>query len=107
MFCIQDAGRLLIHPGPLVFLGRQLELVEDLAPGAVPSKPRASSSSAGGKQSFVPRAAGGRQRLGLGAKHKEAVPNVSSESKTQSSSVSSNSGRIVGKGQDDFRKMLG
>lgn len=78
----------MLFAGPLLFQGRELRLSEEVPPGATASKPRAATS-------FIPRAAGNRQRLGIGAKSKE----LAKTAPTSSSNAQ--------KGQDDFRKMLG
>ena len=80
---VQDAGRLILHAEPIIFQGNQLQLTEERVLNATISKPRSAA--------FIPRAASARQRPGLGVK-----PKPTHTPTTQG-----------GKGQDDFRKMLG
>lgn len=99
-----EAGKLLLRTEAVVFDGHTLELTEEGRDG---SSTRASvpPPKAGGL--FVPRrAAVSRPRAGLG--HARAA--VASKSTTQdrgAASQASSSKAASGKGQDDFRKMLG
>ena len=51
----QEAGKLLLNPEPIIFSGRELELIED----DLPAPARKSSGPM-----FVPRGAAGRPRAG-------------------------------------------
>lgn len=96
----QEAGKLLLRPEPIEFGGNVLQIVEETL-----SKPVA-SSSARGPAPFVPRSAGmSRPRAGLGSKKNRGGASLASAStRAAPSAPSFVSG---GKGQDDFRKMLG
>ncbi|KAJ3490444.1 hypothetical protein NLI96_g1424 [Meripilus lineatus] len=95
-----EAGKLLLRPEPIEFGGNVLQIVEETL-----SKPVA-SSSARGPAPFVPRSAGmSRPRAGLGSKKNRGGASLASAStRAAPSAPSFVSG---GKGQDDFRKMLG
>ncbi|KAI0916773.1 hypothetical protein AcW1_007863 [Taiwanofungus camphoratus] len=95
-----DVGKLLLLAQPIVFNGNALELsAEDLGGSSV-SRPATVPPATGGGL-FVPRAAASRPRAGLGSKKRvTAVLPVSSTSQSPLNSSQ-------GKGQDDFRKMLG
>lgn len=97
---VQDVGKLLLLAQPIVFNGNALELsAEDLGGSSV-SRPATVPPATGGGL-FVPRAAASRPRAGLGSKKRvTAVLPVSSTSQSPLNSSQ-------GKGQDDFRKMLG
>ena len=88
----QEAGRLLLNPEPLIFGGRELQLVEDDLPASI----RESSNAM-----FVPRGAARRPRAGIGAKKKTL--NAGGSGGVASTLTDSASPE---KGQDDFRRML-
>ncbi|KAF9811778.1 hypothetical protein IEO21_06434 [Rhodonia placenta] len=100
-----DVGRLLLRSEPIVFDGVTLELVAETSGGL--AGPRATPSLAVTGGLFVPRTAVSRPRAGLGSKKRvstvsatgsQSAPNAQNTQPTQSSQ---------GKGQNDFRKMLG
>jgi squamous cell carcinoma antigen recognized by T-cells 3 len=91
---IQEAGRLLLTPEPIVFGGRELQLIEDDL--------SASSQKSSGPM-FVPRGAAGRPRAGIGSKKNTKAASRQASSGTVGSSTTIASS---GKGQDDFRRML-
>ncbi|KIK08003.1 hypothetical protein K443DRAFT_1909 [Laccaria amethystina LaAM-08-1] len=99
-----EAGKLLLRTEAVVFNGHTLELMEEGRDG---SSTRASAPPPKAGGLFVPRrAAVSRPRAGLG--HARAA--VASKSTTQdrgAASQASSSKASSGKGQDDFRKMLG
>ncbi|TFK73607.1 hypothetical protein BDN72DRAFT_761449 [Pluteus cervinus] len=95
-----DAGKLLLRTEPLIFNGTTLSLAEEGSTAAPPTS--------GGH--FVPRGAISKPRAGLGSrKQAKAGANSANPAKPfvaagASSSARANAG---GKGQDEFRKMLG
>ncbi|KAJ7075864.1 hypothetical protein B0H15DRAFT_916497 [Mycena belliarum] len=93
-----EAGKLLLRPEPVVFNGNTLKLSEE-------GSDAAALKSEG---LFVPRAA--KPRAGLG--HRKAVPRSSAVATTPVTGGSRDPAAAPGapakgKGQDDFRKMLG
>ncbi|KAG6878496.1 hypothetical protein C0993_005425 [Termitomyces sp. T159_Od127] len=101
-----EAGKLLLRTDPIIFNGKTLQLSEEGRDGTA-KRPNAPPSKTGGL--FVPRAAASRPRAGLGHVRKstfeaKVVPSVSAE---QAASSSNSKQYRQGKGQDDFRKMLG
>ncbi|KAK7690329.1 hypothetical protein QCA50_006986 [Cerrena zonata] len=94
-----EAGKLLLHPDPLIFNGSTLQLSEESAPTVAPAA----------AQLFVPRAAASRPRAGLGSKRGRGGTAISASapSFTSTSSSRSSGAAASSKGQDDFRKMLG
>ncbi|KAJ3764333.1 hypothetical protein EV360DRAFT_77444 [Lentinula raphanica] len=93
-----DAGKLLLWPEAITINGTPLELTEE---AAASHKQPADSRAAG----FVPRKMLSKPRAGLGHKQKTAPPiNSGSDAPITSTGMGSTSG---GKGQDDFRKLLG
>jgi hypothetical protein len=86
---------LLLRPDPVVFNGNTLKLSEE-------GSDAAALKSEG---LFVPRAT--KPRAGLG--HRKAVPRSSAVAAAPVASGSRDppSAPVKGKGQDDFRKMLG
>ncbi|KZT64612.1 hypothetical protein DAEQUDRAFT_717745 [Daedalea quercina L-15889] len=102
-----DVGKLLLRTEPVVFSGNILELVAD-TPGPRAARTLASTAPpATAAGIFVPRAATSRPRAGLGSKKRVTVISaaMSSPDTTGTSSKGPTPGQ--GKGQDDFRKMLG
>ncbi|KAF8120579.1 hypothetical protein EV363DRAFT_1474306, partial [Boletus edulis] len=95
-----EAGKLLLRPKVIVFNGINLEISEEASSSG---KPATASTSAGGM--FVPRTAVSRPRAGLGRARKLGIgaprPQNRAANETQESV------KVGGKGQDDFRKMLG
>jgi len=87
---------LLLRSEPVVFDGQTLELSEEGAP-AKKSAPAPNATGA-----FVPRKAGSKPRAGLGAR--KPVLNLAASGSIPASKPSAPS---TGKGQDDFRKLLG
>lgn len=101
-----DAGKLLLHPDPIVFNGSTLQLIEESLDTAGGSRPAAPPTSGG---LFIPRSATSRPRAGLGSKKARGgamlpppVPSTSASEPAPSSSA----GPSKSRGQDDFRKML-
>ncbi|KAJ3800908.1 hypothetical protein GGU11DRAFT_676191 [Lentinula aff. detonsa] len=93
-----DAGKLLLRPEPITFNGVALELSEE---AVAPHKQHA----VGRAGTFVPRKTISKPRAGLGHKQKPATPlNPGSNAPITSVNLGSTSG---GKGQDDFRRLLG
>ncbi|KAJ7645565.1 hypothetical protein DFH06DRAFT_1333206 [Mycena polygramma] len=90
-----EASKLLLRTDPVVFNGNTLKLSEE-------STDVAAMKSEG---LFVPRAT--KPRAGLG--HRKAVPRSSAvpAARAASGSRDAPSAPAKGKGQDDFRKMLG
>ncbi|KAF5382630.1 hypothetical protein D9615_003010 [Tricholomella constricta] len=97
-----EAGKLLLRPEPIVFNGNNLQLSEEGRDGVL-TRSAAPPPKTGGL--FVPRAAVSRPRAGLGHARKHAAPKAASS--TVPSFQSTSSSQSQGKGQDDFRKMLG
>ncbi|KAG6897556.1 hypothetical protein C0992_000339 [Termitomyces sp. T32_za158] len=100
-----EAGKLLLRTDPIIYNGKTLQLSEERRDGAA-ARPNAPPSKTGGL--FVPRAAASRPRAGLGHARKPAPASkvVVPSAPADQAASSSNQGR-QGKGQDDFRKMLG
>ncbi|TFK40639.1 hypothetical protein BDQ12DRAFT_601697 [Crucibulum laeve] len=95
-----DAGKLLLRTEPIIFNGNILQLSEEGKDGAS-ARSAAPPPKAGGL--FVPRrAAVSRPRAGLG--HTRAAVGTTPAAKPSATPQASSSS---GKGQDDFRKMLG
>ncbi|KAG5654253.1 hypothetical protein H0H81_005496 [Sphagnurus paluster] len=96
-----EAGKLLLRSEPIIFNGNTLNLAEEGRDGA-PLRPAAPPPKAGGL--FVPRTAVSRPRAGLGHARKPVQ-----QAKTSEKPSFQPSGKLQaqGKGQDDFRKMLG
>lgn len=90
----------MLHPEPIEFNGATLTLSEERPEGASKTRPVAPPPQSGGM--FVPRAAVSRPRAGLGSMKR--VGKMGAAKGDQQVSGSSSAG---GKGQDDFRKMLG
>lgn len=119
MYHFQEAGKLLLHPDPIVFNGQTLALSEESLQATAPStstkapgKPaNAPADQAGGL--FIPRSAASRPRAGLGSKKmRTTITSVSAAGASSGTTASSSSqqGAVPApkaKGQDDFRKMLG
>lgn len=115
----QEAGKLLLHPDPILFNGQKLVLSEEsfepTAPSAKPSgKPATIPPDAGGL--FIPRSAATRPRAGLGSKKMRTTvtsvvapsPGASgADPNAAASGPSANKKVQPAKGQDDFRRMLG
>ena len=105
---MQEAGKLLLHPDPIVFNGSTLQLLEESLETTSTSRPAGPAPTGG---LFIPRSAVSRPRAGLGSK-KAAHTTVSAASAAPVASSANGSGatKLVpasAKGQDDFRKMLG
>ncbi|KAF9497742.1 hypothetical protein BDN71DRAFT_1504719 [Pleurotus eryngii] len=94
-----DVGKLLLRTEAVEYEGHVLQLSEEISEQAVRST--VPSARAGGL--FVPRSAASRPRAGLGHSRGPKKPpnNVGTVASASSSQPSQ------GKGQDDFRKMLG
>ncbi|KAF7422665.1 Splicing factor [Pleurotus ostreatus] len=94
-----DVGKLLLRTEAVEYEGHVLQLSEELSEQAVRST--APLARAGGL--FVPRSAASRRRAGLGHSRgtKKPPTNIGAVASASSSQSSQ------GKGQDDFRKMLG
>lgn len=122
---LQTVGALLLRATPLVFQGQELSVSEDAAlppapkKAAAPSNAGAGSSTAAAAAPFVPRGVMSRPRAGIGSKKRAGQTAVSAgagivskastdtpmdTSDATSAAVTAANG---GKGQDDFRKMLG
>ncbi|KAL0576045.1 Splicing factor [Marasmius crinis-equi] len=97
VFNEQEAGKLLLRTEPLIFNGNTLSLSEETSPS--------STSNA-----FIPRTAASRPKAGLGHKRKLVAP-ISQDTQPKAQSSAAQPARTsaggAGKGQDDFRKMLG
>ncbi|KAK0201693.1 hypothetical protein DFS33DRAFT_1375245 [Desarmillaria ectypa] len=93
-----DAGKLLLRPEPLEFGGNVLKITEE-AVGRKSSARNAASTSVG---MFVPRTATSGPRAGLGYAKKQPAKVASSFITAKPSAAPA-----TGKGQDDFRSMLG
>jgi hypothetical protein len=89
---LQEASKLLLRTEPVVFNGNTLKLSEE-------STDKAALKSEG---LFVPRAA--KPRAGLG--HRKAVPRAAA-APVAGGSRDPPAAPAKGRGQDDFRKMLG
>ncbi|KAH8114308.1 hypothetical protein DFH11DRAFT_1593741 [Phellopilus nigrolimitatus] len=95
-----DAGRLLLLPKPLQLGGQVLSISEELPEG--PSKRvSAPPPKTGGSGMFVPRAAASRPRAGLGSMKKVMQKSARNSTNDVPGTPS------AGKGQNDFRKLLG
>ncbi|KAF5369542.1 hypothetical protein D9758_002590 [Tetrapyrgos nigripes] len=101
-----EAGKLLLRAEPVVFNGATLQLSEESQ-----AKPSGGPESSG---LFVPRTTAGRPKAGIGHKRKVVQPihngpsgSKAAESLTSGSGASPSGTTSSGKGQDDFRKMLG
>jgi len=98
----QDAGRLLLRTEPIVFEGNTLDVSEDV-PSARQSGSSHQSESTG---LFKPRRLGpSKPKAGLGFKKSSSTVRSAEAPIATAPVASSSSGG--GKGQDDFRKMLG
>lgn len=93
---VQEAGKLLLRSDPVVFDDNILQFSEEImGPG------RDAPAAAG---MFVPRTAATRPRAGIGHKKKPVtIPPQAAPKQQTALSIAPNQG----KGQDDFRKMLG
>jgi RNA recognition motif-containing protein len=102
-----EAGKLLLRTEHILFNEQALELSEESQSGLSRSRQAAPPTKMGGL--FVPRAAASRPRAGLGPPRK---PGIGAGGKTASSAPSDVDNGIrpsqpqLGRGQDDFRKML-
>ncbi|KAI0338891.1 hypothetical protein BDW22DRAFT_1409299 [Trametopsis cervina] len=96
-----EAGKLLLLAEPIVFNGQTLKLTAESLESAPPAaRPGGAPAPSGGI--FIPRAAGSRPRAGLGSKKARVIATPTSGAVAPTTSASTS-----GKGQDDFRKMLG
>ncbi|KAL1677942.1 hypothetical protein EV122DRAFT_290785 [Schizophyllum commune] len=95
-----DLGVLQLRKEPIVFNGRELKLVFE-GRQAKDAKP--------GAGMFIPRAAASRPRAGLGHARKPPAGGAAKPAPGASAAGSGASGSkpAEGRGQDDFRKMLG
>ncbi|KAH7885374.1 hypothetical protein F5I97DRAFT_1378091 [Phlebopus sp. FC_14] len=99
-----EAGKLLLRTEPIVFSGVNLDITEEEQAGLPRTQPAAPPVTTKGM--FVPRTATSRPRAGLGRARKPGIGATGPVAdQTASTSGPSNAGK--GKGQDDFRKMLG
>jgi hypothetical protein len=98
----QAAGQMLLNLEPFVFEGETLTIREEGqdAPGNAPR----TAGPASTMQMFAPRTAG-RPKVGLG-KPRTVAPAASASTSVKPKDVSQ-VGSAGGKGQDDFRKLLG
>ncbi|KAL1745101.1 hypothetical protein HDZ31DRAFT_37139 [Schizophyllum fasciatum] len=98
-----DVGNLQLRKEPIMFNGNELKLVFEGRGGG----PKAKDAKAGGGM-FIPRAAASRPRAGLGQARKPPAAGAGKPT-AGTSAVGSASGSkpAEGRGQDDFRKMLG
>lgn len=94
---------MLLRPEPIVFNGVNLEITEEASSSSSRPQPAAASASAGGM--FVPRTAISRPRAGLGRARKPGIGTAKPQSGTASERQETQ--KVGGRGQDDFRKMLG
>lgn len=102
---VAEAGKLLLQTEPFIFDGNTLQLTEEGRDGA-PTRAGAPPPKTGGM--FVPRKAVSRPRAGLSHGRKPAPETNASGSQPPSVPSPYTSGsQAFGKGQDDFRKMLG
>ena len=107
----QEAGKLLLHPDPIVYNGNTLQLSEEnfetMSIGRSAGPPPATT----GGGLFIPRSAASRPRAGLGSKKTTKVMVSSTPTSTSSGTTAASppAPSVAGpsKGQDDFRKMLG
>ncbi|KZV80119.1 hypothetical protein EXIGLDRAFT_845875 [Exidia glandulosa HHB12029] len=119
----QVVGALLLRATPIVFQDHELSIVEDTGPAPGPKKPAAAASTstapAPAPTAFLPRGIISRPRAGLGSKKRVGATAVSAGAgivskatadapmETDASTSTSAAADGAGKGQDDFRKMLG
>ncbi|EKM51632.1 uncharacterized protein PHACADRAFT_261883 [Phanerochaete carnosa HHB-10118-sp] len=106
-----EAGKLLLHPEPIVFNGSTLQLSEE-GPETTGSKRLAGPSATAGSGLYIPRSAVSRPRAGLGSKKTANITVSAAASATTAATPGASSGAVkpslaAAKGQDDFRKMLG
>ncbi|KLO06957.1 hypothetical protein SCHPADRAFT_670625 [Schizopora paradoxa] len=95
---VAEAGRLILAQEPITFNDKILKFSEE--PQLKHRPPTDGSSSI-----FVPRAAASKPRAGIGAgKKRQPVASSSSNAPKDPAPAASSS---IGKGQDDFRKLLG
>ena len=99
---MKEAGKLLLRTEPIVFQGNTLELIEDVPlPKATGTAPKGD-----GKALFTPRMLGpSKPKAGLGFRKSAPAPRKDTQASQETSAASSKPS--TGKGQDDFRKMLG
>ena len=97
MQLVQEAGRLLLTPEPIIFSGRKLELIEEDLPASARESPNTL---------FVPRGAARRPRAGIGSKKNVSVIRKGEPSNVVVGSSTTTASSEPGKGQDDFRRML-
>ncbi|EJC97945.1 uncharacterized protein FOMMEDRAFT_97432 [Fomitiporia mediterranea MF3/22] len=99
-----DAGKLLLAKEPLQFNGVTLDIFEEPLEGS--SKRSNAHQPTSGGSMFIPRNAASRPRAGLGSSKKSVriPPSVPSSNEGKPSSASQPK---AGRGQDDFRKLLG
>ncbi|KAH9925562.1 RNA-binding protein Prp24 [Fomitopsis serialis] len=105
-----DVGKLFLRTEPVVFNGNTLELVDDTPGGTRAARHPASTAPppTAGPSMFIPRTAASRPRAGLGNKKRATA--ISAAARTSDTTAGANpkgSASAQGKGQDDFRKMLG
>lgn len=102
---LQEAGKLLLRTEPIIYNGNTLKLSEDSKGSASSSLPSAPPIQTAGL--FVPRAAVSRPRAGLGHARKPVVVPSGSQALSGPAGGTRSSKVNKGKGQDDFRKLLG
>lgn len=103
---MQAAGKLLLLSEPLQYNGQNLEVTEEL-PEGLGKRWTGPPPKTGGIDTFVPRGAVSKPRTGLGSS-KSVMRRTAKQPDTNESNLASSSTQaIVGKGQDDFRRMLG
>ena len=89
---------------PIVFNGMNLEISEEALSSSTRTQPSTAPSGAGGL--FVPRtAAASKPRAGLGRARKPGIG--ASKHRGGGTDETQETAKSGGKGQDDFRKMLG
>ncbi|KAG9315935.1 hypothetical protein JVU11DRAFT_3587 [Chiua virens] len=98
-----EAGKLLLRPEPIIFNGISLKISEEALSGIPRPQGTSVPVSTGGL--FVPRTAASRPRAGLGRARKPGTSTAKLQSGADNSVQELE--KLGGKGQDDFRKMLG
>ncbi|RDB17959.1 hypothetical protein Hypma_000943 [Hypsizygus marmoreus] len=102
-----EAGKLLLRPEPIIFNSNTLKVTEEGRDG-LPTRAGAPPAKTGGL--FIPRAAVSRPRAGLGHTRKPAPQKAgvrAGQAVPPPPLVNPPANSESGKGQDDFRRMLG